>query len=267
MSNTKLRDTLLGAELDQPVVERPQYRYAIFSQQRTGSHWLCARLMNLGGFGLPTEYLNRPNIPQLAARLKVPLADDSGGQGFKIMAYMRAVERVRTSPSGRFGIKIQPNQLFPLLNGDMAKAAQFLQQYDALIILTRRDKLAQAVSGAIAQVSGKWWTDGREPALADVNVERMMGETAIKLGRYMVEVGQMNQVCKATGRPVLQLTYEDMLAEPEATFASVVNFLGGQGELENSAKTALVDLPEPPPGRLAAEVRARFLDYIQGKKI
>ena len=48
-----------GARFDCGESVEPRYRYAIFSSQRTGSNYLCARLLNVKDcLGIPMEYLH-----------------------------------------------------------------------------------------------------------------------------------------------------------------------------------------------------------------
>src|SRR5262252_6302708 len=94
----------LDPRLDHPRDSDPTFRYVIFSQQRTGSRWLSSRLANLGCFGVPAEYLNTALIPGICDRIKYPIKMVNGAYRFEVTAYLSAIERLRTSPSGRFGI-------------------------------------------------------------------------------------------------------------------------------------------------------------------
>ena len=256
---------VLGPQYDLAPVAAASFRYAIFSQQRSGSTWLGARLANLGAFGVPEEYINKRYIRQLAERLQVPPDILGNGRGLNLSVYMKAVERVRTSSSGRFGIKIQPNQLFGMFKDDSTAVTRFLCRFNALIILTRRDKLAQAVSGAIAEATDRWRSDGLEPDLSGVNRGPLLRDIAVKLGRYILEAERMEAIVRATGRPTLQFCYEELVAEPHATLQSIVRFLGHDDTLASHAGFASVPVPAPAPGRVATELRAQFLDYIEGQ--
>ncbi len=246
-------------ELDRQSDQSPSFRYAILAQQRSGSNWLCARLSNLREFGIPAEYLNGHFSPDIGKRL-LGKAD-----GFDFATYLTAVESARASPSGRFGIKIQPNQLFSIVKDNAAAAARFLQRYDALILLTRQDKLAQAVSGAIAQLTVKWRTDGQEPDLASVDIDQLFCELASKLALYVIEDSHVLSIAETTRRPLLQITYEQLKGDPDGTLEQVVRFLGHEGGLASLPVENVMSVPTPPPGKVAAEVRQRFLDFIEGR--
>lgn len=249
----------LDPELDRHGNQSPSFRYAIYSQQRSGSSWLCSRLSNLGEFGIPAEYLNGRFSPEVAKRLL------GSATGFDLSTYLDAVERARSSPGGRFGIKIQPNQLLSIVNYDLAAAAGFLQRYDALILLTRQDKLAQAVSGAIAQLTANWRSDGQEPDLSSFSSDQLIREMTGKLARYLVEDNQMISVAEASRRPLLQITYEQFKGDPEGTLDRVVRFLGNKQGLAGLPVANVVNVPEPRPGEVAAEVRQLLLDFIEGR--
>ncbi len=249
----------LDPELDRRSDQGPSFRYAIYSQQRSGSAWLCALLSNLGEFGIPVEYLNGRFTPEISRRLL------GSTTGFDLSTYLDAVESVRTSPSGRFGIKIQPNQLSAIMKNDLAAMARFFHRYDAIILLTRQDKLAQAVSGGIAQLTANWRSDGKEPDLSSFTTDQLIREMSGKLARYLVEDSQMISVAEASGRPLLHVTYERLKGDPEGTLEQVVRFLGLEEGFAGLPVTKIVNVPGPRPGTVAAEVRQLLLDFIEGR--
>ena len=266
MSEDLSKSVELDPRFDTRTNRDPVFRYVIFSQQRSGSSWLTRRLINLAVFGVPGEYLNPRIFFELGRRLDCPVQTvDDNRKRMKLSTYMRAVERVRTSSNGWFGIKIQPNQLMPMFKGDLASAVTFLQGYDALIMLTCRDKLRQAISTAIARVTDRWSSDGREPDLAAVSMEQLLYQTAARLADHIAEDGRMTSIGRAVGRPVLALTYEQMVADPDGTLDAIARFLGHKEGLSDLSTASLVDVPRPRPGHVSAEVRRRFLDYIEGR--
>lgn len=249
----------LEAGFDYPGLTPTTFRYAIFSQQRTGSNWLCARLTNLHAFGVPHEYLN----PLLARSLGPRLGASARPLETDLEDYLRRVEAVRTAESGRFGIKIQPDQLLPLMRHDLDAARRFLRRYDAVIVLHRRDKLAQAISGTIAEATSIWRNDGREPEVSEAQMRLMVGRTARYLGKYVSEETTMEAVLQGMGRPRLDIDFERIVAEPEAALRRAVAFLGGGDAAQPMREEARMGTPERPPGRVAAELRARFLRFLE----
>jgi len=244
-----------------------RFRYAVFSQPRTGSTWLCAHLANLGAFGVPSEYLNEHRIVPNVTRM-FGSADACGPKGaFRLVQYIEAIEREHTTPNGCFGTKIQPNQLMVLTKGNRDAAAAFLRRFDALIVLSRRDRLGQAVSAAIAETTGLWRNDGSEPDISSVPMDKLLRMTGIYLGRHLAADGVMRRLCRAAGRPRLELVYEDMIADPDRTLQAVVQFLGQPDAIGSARDEQVVAVPERPPGRVAAAVRARFIEFIEGRDV
>lgn len=257
-----------GALFSQASIEGTQavpttWRYAIFSSQRTGSNYLCQRLCNVQGqLGMPAEYLNERAIRGLGPQL-LPQA----GKALQLGAWLRAVEGVRTTADGCFGIKVQPNQLLPLFQRKADAVQKYLARHDRLVLMTRRDKLGQAVSGAIAMATNKWFNhDGSEPSFTDAQVHAMLPLIARNLGRYIDEERLILAVGRATKRPTLHVEFEDIVAQPDSVFARVSAFLlEGRGQPAVREETDFATLPERPPGIEAERLRRAFLAYIGGQ--
>lgn len=240
-----------------------QARYIFFSGQRTGSTYLCRRLCNVKDrFGLPMEYLNPKIVQGFAPELAKAFAP--GVKPLNLREHLRSVERVRTTPDGSFGIKIQPQQLLPLLPRENGNVVKFLARYERIVVLTRRDKLGQAVSGALAQASGKWFDDGADPNLDDKMLAGLCPDVAFRLSRYVREEVSMRYAAGQTGRPVLYLDYEEILAEPDAIFDRVLVFLGEPRGVAGVEETDRVRVPQKAAGALARRLREQFLDFIAG---
>jgi LPS sulfotransferase NodH len=252
-------DPAFDSKFSTPV----RFRYAIVSQQRTGSSWLCSLLANTEYFGVPAEYLNPRSVPQMRKRLLGSSGDTSDKLPLK--TYMQAVERVRTSSLGIFGIKIQPNQLARMFGDKPDAMTSFLGSFDRLIFLTRQDKLAQAVSGAISQATDRWRGDGTEPDLTGVDMEKLLLDVLNKLKRYIHEDDQIHSIQSILNRPVLSLKYEELLAAPDDIFDQVVRFLGWKAGSGTLLTQSILPIPMRAEGKVAQKLRAMFLDFIQGK--
>lgn len=241
-------------EYDQLPLRDPNWAYLILSPQRTGSNYLCRRLCNVRGrFGMPGEYLDPAAARMLAPRLLpgTPL------ETIPFASYMRAVQRARTSADGCFGIKVQPAQLAAFAPGDRA-LFDFAASFQRIVVLTRRDKLGQAISGTIAQLTGT-----TPPAMDDARPLQLFPAIAANLARYVDEDRRIAALGKALDRPWLRLVYEDILRDGQGAFACLVDFLAG-GEPIELEEAADVPVPEKPPGDFAEQLRARFLRYIGG---
>jgi len=231
----------------------PRRRYVILSPPRTGSNYVCGRLDNLADhLGVPMEYLHGDAIRALGARL---LPGVSGAVG--VDRYLDAVAAVRTTQDGWFGTKIQPAQLMPLFDGDIDRAAAFLRRFDRLIVLARHDRLGQAISGAIAHLTGVWFNFGEEPGLAERDIGRLLPVVHTLCQRYDHEDEVVRSLAARLGdRPVLHLSYEEIEADPDAAFRRVTAFLGFDPRQAEERSTVLTT--RKPPGALAARIRAAY---------
>jgi LPS sulfotransferase NodH len=248
------------AEYDLLPAREPAWRYLVLSPQRTGSNYLCRRLCNVRGrFGMPSEYLNPAAVRLLAPRLLPGCQPDT----VPFATYMQAVQRVRTSADGCFGLKLQPAQLAAVAAGDRA-LFEFAASFDRIVALSRRDKLGQAISGTIAQLTGTWFNDGTPPKLEDERLPQLLPAIAGNLARYVEEDRRIAALAKALDRPWLRLEYEDIVADGQAVFGILVDFLlgGNDAPLDEAPD---VQVPERPSTEVAERIRARFLDYINGQ--
>ncbi len=246
-------------EYDLVPFREPTRGYLILAPQRTGSNYLCRRLCNVRGrFGMPSEYLNPVAIRMLAPRL----LPDSAADPVPFAAYMAAVQRARTSADGWFGIKLQPAQLAAFAPGDRA-LFDFAASYQRIVVLSRRDKLGQAISGTLAQLTGTWFNDGTPPAVDRSRWPQLFPAIAANLARYIEEDRRLAALGKALARPWLRIEYEEILSDGQATFEQLVEFLGVDETviLEEAADVAV---PQKPPAETSEALRARFLQYVGG---
>lgn len=132
-----------GDAYDWPRFDGKIRGYVLASSGRTGSHLLAHMLFKSGRFGSPLEYLH----PKHLARWEKEFSCEGPAD------VLRALMARRTGPTGLFGVKAHWKQFQTLLNAPVEPAALGFETY---IRLARRDKVLQAVSMAIAQMSGSW---------------------------------------------------------------------------------------------------------------
>ena len=246
-------------EYDLVPFREPTRGYLILAPQRTGSNYLCRRLCNVRGrFGMPSEYLNPVAIRMLAPRLLPGTAADQ----VPFAAYMAAVQRARTSADGWFGIKLQPAQLAAFAPGDRA-LFEFAASFERIVVLSRRDKLGQAISGTLAQLTGTWFNDGTPHAIDPSRWPQLFPTIAANLARYIEEDRRLAALGKALALPWLRIEYEEILRDGQAAFEQLVDFLSA-GETVILDEAADVAVPNKPPGETSEALRARFLQYIGG---
>lgn len=255
---------LNDAKFDMHPFKDPSKRYVIFSSQRTGSNYLCRRLCNVEGqFGMPSEYLNPVNVNMLVPRL---LPNYGGNKPLDVSRYLRALQRARTTADGYFGIKIQPQQLIKTSQQNNAEfAIKFLDNFDRIVLLTRKDKLGQAISGAIAAVTGKWFNDEKEAELTDAEIQRLYPLIANNLGRYLAEENLILDVGRKIKKPVLRIQYEEIAADGDRAFSTLTDFLLAGAETPVKEDDSLTDVPEKPEGKLAMRVRERFIQFLKNE--
>jgi LPS sulfotransferase NodH len=175
---------------------------------------------------------------------------------------MAAVQRARTSADGWFGIKLQPAQLAAFAPGDRA-LFDFAASFQRIVVLSRRDKLGQAISGTLAQLTGTWFNDGTPHAIDPSRWPQLFPAIAANLARYMEEDRRLAALGKALALPWLRIGYEEILGDGQAAFEQLVDFLSA-GETVTLDEAEDVAVPNKPPGETSEALRARFLQYIGG---
>jgi len=219
-------DEVMGPDRDlacEPAQTR--IRYLLCSTPRSGSTMIAGALRATGVAGDPLEYLN--------PRLMWGWVRRSGcsPSAFDVLDYLRQIEALRTSPGGVFGMKVHSYQL-PLIWGkDWAAIRAFLASFDHLVFLTRRDKLAQAVSLYRAQVTQIWTSDDYRFLDADdprLRVQAGFRADLIASALHQIARGEAGwaRLIRVSGRPVTTIEYEAALEDMPGTLSAVLGLLG-----------------------------------------
>jgi len=116
-----------------------RFSYLICSTPRSGSWLLATGLASTGAAGRPSEFFSPPYVQAYLART------GRTGAVSQRSPYMRFLKAHRTSPNGVFGMKMHFSHLAMTFAGADDQAA-FLGAFHRFIYLTRRNKVAQAVS-------------------------------------------------------------------------------------------------------------------------
>lgn len=126
---------------------KPSFRYLLCSSPRCGSTLLGEMLYGTGVAGDPLEYLNGLYV---ASHLR-----QSAPSGkLSLQQYLGEIQKRRTSPNGYFGIQIHFAHFNRTIGRHPDQTLEFLRAQDRIILLRRRDKVAQAVSLYRATVTG-----------------------------------------------------------------------------------------------------------------
>jgi len=227
-----LLDERNGPRWDLPAPLTPPQTYIIAATPRTGSTLLCRMLWATGRVGAPKEYLNPMQLRDWEVRMgsarsrwlhralsgrRLVLA----GQGWshaRLSAHLQRV-RQRRSSGGWFGLKLHHHHRQRLVG----EASRW-------ILLTRHDRVAQAVSWARALQTNQW-IGGEPPRPARYSrrlIRRCLSE--IVSGEAIWEAR-----LKAAGVAPLRLRYEDLAAAPQLTVRAVLAHLAVSDTSESAA--------------------------------
>lgn len=213
----KMLHAFLSEERDLPPTP-VRMRYLIVSQARTGGTFLCEALRNSGHAGMPFEYLNPAAIKIIAQRI-------GGGHSITLKRLIQAIESKRTGANGVFGMIFHLEQLSrPVRSFDDLK--RWVRRNDRVVMLYRRDKLAQAVSLERSIQSSAWHMTAGETG------ERYPAAWTIDpwvIARHVSNLGQQEQIIRTMledfpGKTI-ELTYEELDTGFDAAWPRISEFL------------------------------------------
>lgn len=188
--------------------------YLLATTQRTGSHYLAYLLARIGIVGVPFEYLNAHiSRRELVARGR-PIDDASE------LRLVEEMKRRRTGSAGWFGTKAH----WHTWESRMANPAIMqLVQPVRFIALSRVDRLAQAVSLAIAEQTDVWVNSAPDIAIAPTYSEAHIDSARARLSN---EHEAWERYFGERNADVLRLDYESLLADPAKAVDAVLDHLG-----------------------------------------
>lgn len=203
IGNTRKTDWLMSAENDFTLRSTaPRLRYLLCSTPRSGSTLVGDILQRSQAAGNPQEYLNARLMAawlRHKGRLDGELALDE---------YLHDLESRRTTPNGVFGIKVHFEHLLFLWQKDPAEMASFLRRFDRIVLLTRRDKIAQAVSLYKARVTQIWTSEDRaflepddprlttKPAYKPEAIARGLADVMLQEAQWRSTLAQLKFPCE-----------------------------------------------------------------------
>ncbi|MGH9279468.1 MAG: Stf0 family sulfotransferase [Acidimicrobiales bacterium] len=220
--------------------EGPTISYLICGSQRSGTTLLATALASTGVAGRPEEYflsVDEKKMPEWRCWERGPFGVAHGATSRE--DYLRIVSRLGTTPNGVFGSKLHWNnvpwavakfQELPRFAG-LSRAGVLHRAFPGLqaVHLTRRDRVAQAVSWARAARDGVWtdWVDRPSPvrppppqydATFIANLEGLIAEGERGWRELFVELGV----------EPLDLEYEELVTDDRLDVAvrRVLDHLG-----------------------------------------
>jgi LPS sulfotransferase NodH len=200
----------------------PRASYLVCSIPRSGSSLLCELLGSTGLAGAPAEFFHPDKMRMLQDRWEAPTLDD----------YLRELLARKTSPNGVFGAKAHLGQYDPLFGDSDPRG--FLPS-PQLVLITRRDRLRQAISWVRALQTQRWVN-------RDAPEERPAVFDAEHIGRKMRRIEREEERWEALfDRHAIEphrVVYEDFVGAQAETVRGVLDTMGVE---------APADLHLPPP--------------------
>ena len=211
--------SLFDESYDQPTVTGAVRAYVISATQRSGSTVLCHLLTATGAMGVPTEYFGAgAETSAIGRRL-----DAVGTDGrLRLGRYLAALIRRRSTPNGVFGVKMHFHQLETRSN---RRPLQKLLVDARYVWLRRRDPIAQAISFALAQRTGRF-QESRDVARPSNDPPFELREVLNAWRGLALQDAGWQVYFQANGIAPLEVWYEDMLADPDWTCRRIGQFLG-----------------------------------------
>ena len=160
--------------------------------------------------GAPLEYLNPAFYEPLMREEGLP----------NLAEYWAHVRLRRTSANGVFGWKMFTPSYMRIAEDAPQLLAQIAPDY--VIYLTRRDKIEQAVSYAMAMASGVWYSGVLRAAHPAYSIEAVT--RALKMIEHQEESWQRIFAC--TECQYLPVYYEDVIADWKQVVREIAAFCG-----------------------------------------
>ncbi len=226
LGNTRKQSYLISEERDFPKIDHPPARrYLLCSTPRSGSELLTDALHATGHAGDPLEYLNA-NLMAAWLRDRPSLKGE-----LDMQAYFNDLEARRTSPSGIFGVKTHYSQLAALWPGSAADQLDYLARFQAVVLVTRRDKVAQAVSFHRANQTQLWTSeDKRFLSAGDPRLSATPRFDAAAIAKTLADVLAQEAAWRALVARAkcnwLEVVYEDVVADRQAQLKRLFDWVG-----------------------------------------
>ena len=201
--------------------------YLLCGTPRTGSTLLCGLLSSTGVAGRPESYFRHGDQRQWASRFGVTMTHDGM---LDHRAFVAGAMRFGTTSNGVFAARVMWGSVAPLVD-ELHATRRARRDLDALehafgplrlVHVVRENVVAQAVSWARAEQTGYWQRGDqprRKPQLDLGQVDRLV--------RTITEHNSAWRSWFAVeASPALQITYEELVADPRHTVQRVLDHVG-----------------------------------------
>lgn len=219
--------------------------YMLCASPRSGSTLLCDMLQQSNVAGLPQSYFRPESINDFAKEWGIKAAKQNWGKD-----YIEAFRKHSDNKTGCIGVRMmwsnltdftaKLNQIYPEYDNDRDLLLRTLS-INHYIHLSRSDKIAQAVSLAVATQTGLWHVnaDGSEKQRAKPHQQPVYSNSAIASQLKMIEDEadgwekwfDENQITP------LRISYEELAENPLQTFDYVMSYLGCKPSIRPKVRT------------------------------
>jgi len=245
----------MSPERDFPTGTTVRQRYCILSSPRSGSTLLGRMLHATGMAGDPQEYFNPPLLQYERER--------TGRPELTLNEFLRSMEARRTSPNGVFGMKLHYSQMLGTFRQKTPNKNMLalLGQFNQLVWIRRRDRMAQGISQAIGMHTQVWSSeDSKHGKQQDVSIHPYHCVRAMQM--VCGDDFGWEALIKASRLAVHEVWYEDLVADYDNQCRAVLEYLG--------LNMVVTRIPAPPIERQASElnerVRKELIDYMGARE-
>ena len=257
-------------EGEQESVIEQKASYIIGSTPRSGSTLLCDLLTDTGVAGCPNSYFRREDFSWWAEQLSVSTAEWRTEHEFD-QSYLAAVLQQGAAGTPVFGLRLMWESvadlskglvsLYPNLDSDNARF-QAAFGTPVYLHLSREDKVAQAVSLLRAEQTGLWHVNSDGTERERLKAGRAPVYNADDLSRLLTELEEHDECWnhwfdEQEIEPV-NITYEGLVANPQATLATVLSALG--------LDSAVAEAAEPRTAKLANRESCEWADRFRAER-
>lgn len=194
--------------MSHPAPAANQRGYAICTEPRSGSVYLCQLLASTGVLGAPSEYFN---VDTQRGRGHRDYPDDPESQ-------LAEIPRLGATPNGVYGLKLFSNHF------DYARETRWAERLPGLsfVYLTRLDLLGQAISHVRAAQTQQW-TARRAPQREPVYDFEAINAELLRLARAQA---RWTYFLGRNGMPVVHVIYEHLVQNPQLVVDAIARLVG-----------------------------------------
>jgi LPS sulfotransferase NodH len=187
---------------------RPQRGYAVCTEARSGSSYLCRMLGATGVLGQPREWFNPGSARDIGI---TDYPQDPERQ-------LAEIGRLGATPNGVYGLKIFGSHF------DAVAATRWAERLPnlAFVFLQRRDLLAQAISHVRARQTQQWTSTSPATAEAVYRAD-WINDEMVRLARFET---RWRYYFARNGIAPLWMFYEDVERDPKGAVDAVAHLVG-----------------------------------------